>query len=410
MTIGYLGQPCRSSPRTDPRGAAIEGLRGVVVAAVVGYHLLRLLLTRDGGNWGDTATAWWWWAGVARFGVDVFFVLSGLFVVASWRSCREAAATRRAAARQFAVRRAQRILPPFWLTVVAFGVPALLASTIGWRDLALLMSTQQYLDPQLPDQVNLPSWSLTTEVQFYAVVPVVALAVRWLRGWPLLLLTVTTSTWWIHSPGRGDLPASLLAGRLDQFVAGAVAGQLLGEVARGRRPWAVRTVTRRGAGLLLVALLVALGTYHGATFQQEAGGHGLLEDATHPMAGVLIAALVLRWLAGPAPAFFTHRAWRFLGTISFGLYLWHYPVLEHGLEWLGIRGDDAAPSGPAMLLASTLLVAIAVGLAMASYLLVERPGLRRRRELPRTPTASRGEELSGRLAGRARLRGARQHA
>lgn len=392
-----------------------------MVATVVGYHLLRLLLTRQGGDWGDVATHWWWWAGIARFGVDVFFVLAGLFVVASWRVCRERATGLGAAVRTFAGRRARRILPPFWVTVVAFGVPALLTSTIDWRQFGLLATTQQYLDHRIPELVNLPSWSLTTEVQFYVLVPVIAVAVRWGRGWPLLALTCATSLWWIDWAGQGDLGASLLPGRLDQFVAGALVGELVARVELDERPWAVRAATARGAGVALLLALLALGTWHGATFQQPAGGGGFFEDATHPIAGVLIAALVLRWRVGTAPRFLLLRPWRALGLVSFGLYLWHYPVLELGLGWLGITGADADPSGPAILLASALLVAIAVGLATASYLVVERRLGRSdrpdRAELPApAPTsgaavpAGGGEELGGRLPGGAGVGRARQHA
>jgi peptidoglycan/LPS O-acetylase OafA/YrhL len=239
---------------------------------------------------------------------------------------------------------------------------------LSWERFGLHLSTQGYLDHRVPDLVNLPSWSLTTEVQFYVVAPLVAVAVRWGRGWPLLALTLVTSTWWIGWAGRGDIAASLLPGRLDQFVAGAVVGEL---VARGSDSRVRRLVARPYAGVVLLLALLALGTWHGATFQQEAGGNGWLEDATHPIAGVLIAALVLRWLTGDAPRFLSWTPWRFLGTISFGLYLWHYPVLLYGLDWLGIRGEGAAPSPPVTLLVCVALVGLSVLLATLSYVGVE---------------------------------------
>lgn len=412
-----LLRPVREGLAREGRATAIEGLRGVVVVAVVGYHLLRLLLTRQGGNWGSTATAWWWWAGIARFAVDAFFVLAGLFIVASWRSSRTW--------RDYAARRARRILPPFLVTALAFGIPlTFLRADVDGGDLALFLTTQGYLDPGLPARVNLPSWSLTTEVQFYAVAPLVAAAVRWRKGGPLLALTLVTSVLWIHGIGRGDLAPSLLPGRLDQFVAGAVAGEL---VATGAASRLRRLVTRPAAGAVLVLLLLALGTWHGATFEQEAGGNSWVEDATHPIGGVLIAALLLRWLSGSAPRFLSATPWRFLGLVSFGIYLWHYPVLLYGLDWLGVRGDGPAPAPPAVLLACLALVGLSVALATAGYVLVEaRFAARRvpRARLPHAegaaapagtavgplrPATGGGEELGGGLPRGLGVRRAREH-
>jgi peptidoglycan/LPS O-acetylase OafA/YrhL len=163
-----------------PTGRArseLEGLRGVAVSAVVGFHALRLVLARQGGDWGDVSPIWWW-AGTGRLAVDAFFVLAGFLVVASWRSCRARATSTWAAAAEYARRRGWRILPPY---LVMLAVVAPLAAP-GWPDLLRLVTLQQYLDPQLPAEVNVPIWSLTTEVHFYLVAPVVAWLLTRLGG------------------------------------------------------------------------------------------------------------------------------------------------------------------------------------------------------------------------------------
>src|SRR5688572_1362612 len=94
------------------RRPELQGVRGLAVAAVVGFHALRLVLARDGGDWGDVSPLWWW-AGTGRLAVDAFFVLAGFLVVASWRACRARAQSTGAAVTEYARRRGWRILPPY---------------------------------------------------------------------------------------------------------------------------------------------------------------------------------------------------------------------------------------------------------------------------------------------------------
>jgi peptidoglycan/LPS O-acetylase OafA/YrhL len=349
------------------RQPGIEGFRGVVVTAVVGYHLVRLLLTRGGGSWGSTAPDGLLWVATARFGVDAFFVLAGAFVTASWRSCRRRAGGWRPAVADFAGRRGRRILPAFWVAGAVFGGQALLAGRIDWGDLALLASTQQYLEPYLPAAVDLPMWSLTTEVQFYVVAPLVAALAPRRVGVLLLAVTLVTSTWWHEWPGRGDLAAGLLPGRLDQFVTGALVGVLASRWRAGERPWPARLALAPGAGWALVAGLLALGVFHGATFQR--GDDSWLEHALHPAAGLVLGGLVLRLLCGRRVALLEHRAWRFLGLVSYSLYLWHYPILDHGFEHLGLR--DPGTSVLHVVAVVALLLATALAVATVSFALVE---------------------------------------
>ena len=163
-----------------PRRPDLQGARGVVVSAVVGYHALRLVLDRQGGDWGDVSPMWWW-AATGRLGVDAFFVLAGYLVVGSWSSCRAGTASRLAAVAEFARRRSWRILPPYLAmlaVVVPLVTPDVLAGDRAWRDVARLVTLQQYLDPDLTSHVNIPIWSLTTEGHFYLVAPVVAALLR----------------------------------------------------------------------------------------------------------------------------------------------------------------------------------------------------------------------------------------
>ena len=359
--------------RDRSRQAVLEGARGLLVAAIVGYHALRLLLSRNGDNWGDVS-ALWWWAGTGRFGVDAFFVLAGFLMVGSWRSCRDRASSTFGAVRDFAARRAWRILPPYLamlVVLVPMVAPGLLRPE-GWRDLLRLLTVQQYLDVHLPATVNVPIWSLTTEVHFYVLAPLLAWLVARYGGWKLWLVAAPFGLWWVESSFRGELAGGLLPGRIDQFVLGASAAALLARVSAGERSRLVGALTSRLALPVLTLALVGVGTYHGATFQHPI--EGVLPDLVHPVAALLLAGLLVRLVAGGPVRLLEHPAMVWLGSISFSLYLWHYPILDQGLRLTGATRGPA----PQAALTGVVLVALAIGVATASHHLVELPATRRR--------------------------------
>lgn len=352
-----------------PRRPQLQGARGVVVLAVVAFHAVRLVLGRHGADWGDVQ-ARWWVLGTARFGVDAFFVLAGFLVVSSWQSCRREATSRWAAARDFGARRAWRVLPPYLAmlaVLVPLTAPELLTSTEHRGDLLQLLTVQQYLDQYLPAAVNVPIWSLTTEVHFYLVAPLVAaLVARW-GGWRVALPSILLGIWWVQAPWRGDLAASLLPGRLHQFVLGAAAGVLISRWDSGDERPLARLLTRpRVLPALLVALLV-VGTYHGAT--HRSGDEGVLPDLVHPVAAVLLGALLVRITCGPRVGILHNQVLVWLGGLSYSLYLWHYPLLDGGISW----ATPHARSTAAIVAVALLLSAAGVAVAYVSERWVERP-------------------------------------
>ena len=353
------------------RAPVLEGARGIVVTAIVGYHALRLVLERQGGDWGDVSPMWWW-AGTGRLGVDAFFVLAGYLVVASWDSCRRHGRSTAAAVREFARRRGWRILPPYLVmlaVLVPLSAPQLLRPDRA-GDLLQLVTVQQYLDPDLPGLVNLPIWSLTTEVHFYLLVPVAAWLLRRVGGWPVVVAALALSVWWTQLDDRGDLAAGLLPGRLDQFLVGAATGGAIVAWRAGVPSRAIDLLTRRGALPLLLAALLAVGTYHGAVYRT--GEAGILPVLVHPVAGLLLAGVLVRLVCGPPVPALEHPVLVWLGGISFSLYLWHYPILQHGLRQV----HPSQPTGLVALLTGLLVVA---GVVVAAFFrdLVERPVSRR---------------------------------
>ncbi|HEY7134852.1 MAG TPA: acyltransferase [Acidimicrobiia bacterium] len=358
------------------RWPALDGVRGLAVLAVVGWHVFGMLA--PSGHIGPSNVPWMWWPmGTGRFGVDIFFVLSGFLVVRSWRATRARSGGFVAAARDFARRRALRILPAYWVSLailVPLTAPALLTDV---KRLFLLGSVNQYVLPDLPGAVNTVYWSLTTEWHFYLLVPLVVFLMARAGRWTVLAGCVALSAmWWSHVPPLG-LPASFIFGRLDQFVAGAIAGELVVQAQSGHSTALIRALRTRVVALGAVVAVLALGIYHGSTFGHARGN--LFDPFLHPLVALCVAAGLVALCSRPRTTVFDARGLRFAGLISYGLYLWHYPIFEHGLRWTGVE----APIGAMDALIVVLLLALSLGAAVLSYLVVERPFLHRKASAPR---------------------------
>lgn len=360
--------------RSQTTFRSLDGLRGLAVVTVIGFHLYRFAVI----GWtagGADVPVWAWPVGVGQFGVDVFFVLSGFLVVRSWAALR-----RRqpgwSGVREFFRRRAARIFPAFLVAVAVLtplAAPELLAPS-RWGDLLLLASTQGYWKAGLVHEVNAVFWSLTPEVDFYLLVPLVALLLAAGRRWTVLAVSLAVSVAW-QGWGHGDVPAGVILGRVDQFVAGAVVATLFAAHVAGRRHPVVDLVRRPRAGWVMAAGIVALGTVLGAALGPVPTGRWMA--FVHPAASLLFAGIILRLAVDDRPSWLGHTAFRYPGMVSYGVYLWHYRVLSLGFAVTGTAPGDGTPA-LAVVVLSLVLVAAAIAVGTASYLLVERPFLRRR--------------------------------
>ncbi|MDT7855240.1 acyltransferase family protein [Rubrivirga sp. S365] len=362
--------PARLVPRPRFR-ADIEGLRAVAVLLVVLYH-----------------------AGVPGFGggyigVDVFFVLSGYLI--TWLLVHEAEETGTVDLVRFYARRARRLLPAVAVVLVAtVAVGALVLAPFEQRDLAksalataaylsnvfFARRATDYLGAAAEDNPLLHTWSLSVEEQFYVVWPVFVLfafgALGWQRragrrpsrrrlvGWMAAVAVVSFAASVYLTGVRQPWAFFLSPLRAWEFAAGALGMLVAGGGAAGsRRLNPGRVGAAEGVlGWVGLAAIVAVGALYRA-------------DTLFPgwAAAVPVAATVLALRAGTArteTALARALAWRplqELGRLSYSWYLWHWPVLVFGAA-LGL-----AETLPARL----ALVALSLGLAEASYRLVEDP-------------------------------------
>ncbi|CAN5748029.1 acyltransferase family protein [soil metagenome] len=363
---------------------ALDGLRGAAVAAVVAFHLG---LTTGG-----------------YLGVDLFFTLSGFLItsllVAEWR------ARGRIDLKVFWVRRARRLLPAMLLVLVAVAWAtqkwasnttfdqvhhdglATLAYVANWRSVA---AGTDYWDLFARPSPLEHTWSLAIEEQFYVV-------------WPLI--SVGLLLWWGRRRRRaaagddrepGPLSDTEVRTGLNRYLAVTLG---LAALSAASALWRYRgagdanrvyfgtdtraaailfgaafaiatarfgTVTGRRARVALevaaIAVMIPLGwawlhlpgtdarLYHGGLLLCGLATTVVLAAASHPR-------------PGPVAQVLSFAPLRWLGLISYGLYLWHWPVIIFFTP-----GRTGWYDGG--LLAARL--GISLSLAIVSYWVLERP-------------------------------------
>lgn len=313
-------------------------------------------------------------------GVDIFFVLSSFLLTLPFALAAERGAARPSLRRYF-LRRGLRILPAYYLQLAIVVLLAGFASgtwpATGTLLAHLVLALNIGPDPVAP-LVGV-WWTLPIEFAFYLVLP---LLLPWLtprRVLPLLFGAVALTVayrWHAFEATRAlDIGYRVVAleqlpGRIDQFVVGMVAAWLVVRAdAAGRAPSirAGRTILALGlAGAVACALALA------AVQADYWEGHPLL-FAWHATFSLPVACLVVGAIYGgrvPA-ALLANRAMVFLGTISYGIYLWHQELIRelHRLVFDARGGELFVPL-------AVLGLAAAVVVASASYFVLERPLLR----------------------------------
>ena len=357
-------------PRLSPR-ADVQGLRALAVAMVIFDH----------------AAVPWLRGGFV--GVDVFFVVSGFLISALL--LHEVTATGRVRIGHFYARRARRILPAATVVLVATSVFAALelsttkvveiVQDVRWAAFFAANVHFARLGTDYFEQDRAVSpvqhfWSLAVEEQFYLVWPVLLLVVALVgaaRGMLRVVTVLLCGTWLLsliwsvvltpRSPTASYFSSATRAWELATGALLALAGHLLPRI-----PRLVRHVL---SALGLVGLVVAAVSYDSST--PFPGWRALL-----PVLGA--AALLAAGAAGEVGAgrLLTLSPLRYVGDISYSLYLWHWPVLVLGAKYVG----DSRST-----METVVMLSVVLALSVCSYHLVENPVRR-----------WRGPILSGRRA------------
>jgi peptidoglycan/LPS O-acetylase OafA/YrhL len=365
--------------------ADIEGLRGVAVLLVVLFHaaLLSNAPVQIQGGF---------------IGVDLFFVLSGFLITGLLIHEREK--TGRISFAGFYARRVRRILPAAAVVLlITIPLSYVLVTLIRRPDTMLdaataalsianvrFALTTDYFNP-----VNyspfLHFWSLGVEEQFYLVWPVLLFVAAWRRPrlgagavlFAVLVLSLAASIW--ATDWNPTWAFYMLPTRAWQLAAGGLLA--IGAGSSARAPSLVRRWLSPGMSCAGWIALAALG-FEALTLDSSTVPYPGLAALVPTMAGVVLIASGPERL-GPGLLLRLPPV-RFLGKISYSLYLWHWPILILGGLILGGSLEMVDPSAPLQLLTPAqglALALIAVPVAAASWFFIEEPFRRGRIALPR---------------------------
>jgi peptidoglycan/LPS O-acetylase OafA/YrhL/lysophospholipase L1-like esterase len=357
-----MPQPVRAGQRYMP---GLDGLRALAVLAVIAYH----------EQFG--------WAPGGLLGVGVFFTLSGYLItdllLGQW------ATSGRLWLGDFWLRRARRLLPALfvmlvvvtaWVTLLDSSQLAGLRGAVGaaaayWSNWYVIAAHSSYFARFAPPAPLDHLWSLAVEEQFYLL-------------WPwLLLLGLAVARWWrVKSHHWLALPTLALAGvsaaamtllyqpgfdptRVYEGTDTRASGLLIGAALAMAWPSRRNRAPGRTAGVLIdaagiaglagIALMIwRVGEYSPFAYR---GGIDVLSVAT---AAVVLAAACPGSLTGLALGW---RPLRWLGVRSYGIYLWHFPVI---VLTSPANATENLPRAAAQIAAS-------VALAALSWRFVEEP-------------------------------------
>ncbi|THV22840.1 acyltransferase family protein [Glycomyces paridis] len=371
----------------------IEGLRAVAVGAVIAAHIG--FFYSEGGF----------------IGVDVFFVISGFLITSLL--LREIDRTGRVSLAGFYARRAVRLLPAAVLVLLAT-----LAASWIWlpptrmRELAadaasaalnvvnirLAMTGTEYLNAEDPPSPLQHFWSLAVEEQYYLAWPLLLLAIalvakriwggrfarrghfhrRRMTAIAAVLVFIALASFALSVTQSAVDPIWAYFGihtRAWELAAGALVAVAASRLRRVPR-WAAALASWTGLGLIVASVFV------------------LDERTVFPgyAAALPVAGTAMVIAAGCAPDRFgatlllRQAPFQYIGKISYGLYLWHWPLVMIGPAILGIEEPRLRDY--------LLLMAAAFVLAVASFHLVENP-IRTRKPLVLVP--SRALAMGGAL-------------
>lgn len=371
-------EPSAGSGGTPAPGRlrGFDGLRAIAALSIVAYHAVLFSRGLSGSRLWDVLIQ-------LRSGVWIFFVLSGFLL---YRPHVAAHLGRRPtpAVPGYATNRVLRIFPAYWVVLIVLTFVVTMTKLQNHNNFLVQLGLLQIYSRQVyhyspPLDVT---WSLATELSFYVFLPFFAFAVaRAARRYGVLRAEVVGLAavvaigvaWQITMHGK--LLQSLW---LPNFFPVFALGMGLAVAAAHLRPDAVpwlRALAARG-GLcwtLALAVLVTKGLVLPGDFGVQQG-HSLVPQICFTLfAFFMVVPFVLgRDAASGVHRFASTRVMIFLGTISYGIFLWH----QAAIRWINFDwATQASQHSGWTPLVFLLALAVTIPIATASWYLVERPAL-----------------------------------
>jgi peptidoglycan/LPS O-acetylase OafA/YrhL len=389
--------------------ASVDGLRAIAALSVMLFHSY-WLVSRNVITGGIDVTFLWYYG---QTGVHLFFVLSGFLLFMPFARAmlngRPLPSTLR-----FFQRRALRILPAYWvcLAVLAAFQFQQLANITGLENIVahIFLLHDDFYD--FNRAIEGPFWTLAVEAQFYLILPLLAWLIsrfvgttgsrrRVVVGVLAVMLSAlalrsvdatihgryVTRQGWVGSAASLFVQITLGAqGKyLEVFALGMLCSVLFlaaqDESRRLRRRLPLISVILVTSALVAIVVAAYLASRHNLmtpAYTKFYHAFDLFIIGGPLIVGIPYAALLMSVLWGPRwlHIIFAARPLKFLGAISYSLYLWHLPVLTFATRFTAaLRTNDR--------IAIEILVGLAVAIPVAylSYQFVERPFLNQRRRI-----------------------------
>jgi peptidoglycan/LPS O-acetylase OafA/YrhL len=321
-----------------------DGLRAVAVTMVVLFHAFRGAALTGG-----------------LIGVDIFFVLSGYLITTLLVI--EQKKTGRISLLKFYARRACRLVPALWI-VLAFCLPLAFWSTKPGEHLTTIAEAATYtinwyvaLGIGPPGWIIGHTWSLAIEEQFYLIWPIILIVA--LSFGPRAPIRVAIAIFALSTAmcvllSAFNFSVVRIYDGFDTRSSELFVGCILALISLP--PTTAHLLTRSWIVPVTICLIVVFTLHLNSRFL----GFG----------GLQFVALMAAWMIVAAQgdtvfgSVLRQRHVVYIGRISYGIYLWHYVLLEILVRRVG------AP------LAALIGVPLCVALAAASFEWVERPILR----------------------------------
>jgi peptidoglycan/LPS O-acetylase OafA/YrhL len=341
---------------------------------------------------------------IGGLGVAIFFVLSGFLLARPfWQAVQRQEPM--PSLRVYWMRRIARIVPGFWL---ALTVTFVLSFTVFERQLDLTL-TLRYLAGLLlisdwhwtslfPVEINGPLWSIGFEVSSYAFLPIgfllIFAASRRMRSYPglvtlwLAVIAAALALHWLFVKfypldttdagwGKGLIGgAKTWMPRINPF--GLFAIFAIGALAAGLQVWLAGHKRWLFDGLSLLALLATgyaiwvsfkTGSVENWGFLGVPYGYPGLELALGAFLALTPSSVLVGRLLDNQPI-------AFLARVSFGIYVWHYLILELVKLWWFPELHRGTQDPLLFTFSSAVAIAITVAIATVSFYLIENPIIR----------------------------------
>ena len=406
------------STRTNS-DAYLDGLRAIAVLAVVALHSRPAVRTPDDFQLLGIDVEFVFAS--SYMGVDLFFVLSGFLLARPWFTA-ELTGKPRPDLPTFWRRRLARIVPGYYFSIIATvfffaGTTIPLETLRGWLGARILGAHALFVHNYIPvtstglNFANVGWWTLTVEMTWYLLLPLFSLAClggRWRIALPLVVAatavwilvvrngmdhTIATIAGWsdpnelrlvgIGTPIEHYVRFDILLTAFPSFAATFLFGVLLAKlwaIARAREPgspvpvWQRPQVATAACGLALAGLVATAAWAFRAHIEQP---------LARPLYGLFLAVIVYGVCFGypvlrrPLECL----PLRFIGWVSFGVYLFNLPVSAVVSSKLDLSGLGRWTQFAGYFAATT---AVSVAAATVSWLFVERAFLARTTPVVRT--------------------------